>query len=74
MPFKPGARPITGRESGKHGRQPSQVVASARSPSGNNSRAGPMMRSNCTGVGLASRGANSTPVVMRMPISIGVIR
>ena len=29
-------------------------------------------RSNCTGVGGASRGANSAPVVMRMPCSIGV--
>ena len=45
-----------GRESGKHGRLPSQVLSSARSPSGNNSRACGMTRSNCTGVGGASRG------------------
>jgi len=31
------------------------------------------MRSNCTGEGAASRAANSIPVVMRMPISIGVM-
>ena len=36
MPLMPGARPMTGRESGKDGRQPSQVLSSARSPSGNN--------------------------------------
>ncbi len=35
-PGRPGARPITGRESGKHGREPSQVLSSARSPSANN--------------------------------------
>ena len=58
---------------GKHGRLPSQVLSSARSPSGNSSRAFGMMRSNCTGDGAASRAANSTPVVMRMPCSIGVI-
>ena len=38
-PACPGARPITGRESGKHGRLPIQVLSSARSPSGNNARA-----------------------------------
>ena len=38
-PAWPGAGPITGRESGKAGRLPSQVLSSARSPSGNSSRA-----------------------------------
>ena len=58
-PLKPGARPITGRESTKQGRLPSQVLSSARSPSGNSSRAFGISRSNCTGDGGASRAANS---------------
>ena len=73
-PFCPGAGPITGRESGKHGRAPSQVRSSARAPIGKSFLACGISRSNCTGVGAASRGANSTPVVSRMPCSIGVIR
>ena len=31
-------------------------------------------RANCTGVGGASRAANSAPVVRRMPCSIGVMQ
>ena len=46
-----GTRPITGRESGKHGRLPIQVLSSACSPNGNSSRARGIMRSNCTGEG-----------------------
>ena len=74
-PARPGARPMTGRESGKHGRAPSQVFVvararraeTARAPSASCGRTAPA--SAC-----ASRAANSTPVVRRMPCSIGVIR
>ena len=59
------------RESGKHGRRPSHGSLSTGSPSGNSSRAFGISRSNCTGVGGASRAANSAPVVSRIPCSIG---
>ena len=46
-----GAGAITGRESGKQGRAPSQGCASTGSPSGNSSRAAGMTRASWTGVG-----------------------
>jgi len=66
-----GAMRMTGRESAKHGRDPIQGCASIPSPSGNSARAAGSTRSICTGVGASSRSANSAPVVIRMPCSIG---
>ena len=61
-----------GSMSGRQGRRPSHGSASMRSPSGKISRASGSTRSSCTGVGGASRNANSAPVVRRMPFTIGV--
>ncbi len=66
-----GAGPITGSMSGKQGRAPIHGSASRRSASGNSLRAIGSTLSSCTGVFGASRRANSTPVVRRMPRVIG---
>ena len=63
--------PITGSISGKQGRAPIQGLASTGSPSGNSFCARGSARSTWTGVGGASRWANSAPVVRRMPRFIG---
>ena len=62
-----GALPMMGSMSGRHGRAPFHGWASTGSPSGNSARAFGSASSTCTGLGGASRRANSTPVVRRMP-------
>jgi hypothetical protein len=69
-----GALPITGSMSGRHGRAPIHGFASTGSPNGNSARARGSARSTWIGVGGASRRANSTPVVRRMPRFIGASR
>ena len=57
--------------SGVHGRAPIQGSVSSLSASGKRSRAIGSARPSCTGVLIASRSANSAPVVSRMPCRIG---
>ena len=58
---------MIGSMSGVHGRAPIHGSVSRRSASGKRSRAIGSARPSCTGVLIASRRANSAPVVSRIP-------